>query len=273
MLKPAHLRKPAHLASLLFVAAGSLAAQWVNYPDKNAPRKPDGSVNFQAPAPKTVDGKPDLSGVWVPDPTSPCPRSGCEQPISKEFLNIGSVVEGGLPYQPWAAALFKKRMAENRVSEPSAHCRPLGITRLETDPWLRKIVQNPGLTLILSERDVTFRQIFTDGRPLPVDPQPSWHGFSTGHWEGDTLVVETNGFHDDTWLDANGNPLTEAGKITERFHRVNYGRLEIQITVNDPKAYTRPWTVTVVHLLVPDTDLLEYFCTENEKDSAHFVIP
>jgi hypothetical protein len=132
-------------------------------------------------------------------------------------------------------------------------------------------VQTRGLVLILNEREAMYRQIFTDGRPLPVDPQPSWTGYSTGKWEGDTLVVESSGFRDGLWLDANGSPLTESGKITERIRRVNFGMLEIEITVNDLKAYTSPWTVKLTQLLAPDTELLDYFCSENEKDGPHLV--
>jgi hypothetical protein len=140
-----------------------------------------------------------------------------------------------------------------------------------TTPLFRKIVQTPGLLIILNERNAAYRQIFTDGRPLPADPQPSWNGYSSGKWDGDILVVQSIGFRDGLWLDAGGSPLTEAGKITERFHRVNFGKLEIEITVDDPKAYTKPWTVKLTQLLAPDTDLLDYYCSENEKDVPHLV--
>jgi hypothetical protein len=140
-----------------------------------------------------------------------------------------------------------------------------------THPLFRKIIQTPGLTVILNEREVTYRQIFTDGRPLPVDPQPSWVGYSTGKWEGDTLVVHTEGFRDGLWLDASGSPLTDSGEITERIQRVNFGKLEIEVTVDDPKAYTKPWTVKLTQLLKADTDLLDYYCVENEKDGPHLV--
>jgi hypothetical protein len=142
---------------------------------------------------------------------------------------------------------------------------------LLTYPPYRKIVQMPGLMVIMSERDVTFRQIFTDGRPLPKDPQPSFTGYSSGHWEGDTLVVQTIGFRDGMWLDRSGSPMTDAAKLTERFRRVNYGNLEIEITLDDPKAYTAPWTVRLNQFIVLNTELLEYFCQENEKDLPHLV--
>ena len=138
-------------------------------------------------------------------------------------------------------------------------------------PYPRKILQFPGLMVILYERDTVYRQIFTDGRPLPVDPQPSFYGYSTGTWDGDTLVVQTNGFRDGLWLDISGTPLTDAAKLTERYHRPSFGKLEIEITVDDPKAYTKPWTIRVKQTLAVDTDLLEFFCMDNEKDARHLV--
>jgi hypothetical protein len=248
-----------------------LLCQWIHYPTASVPRTPDGTPNLVAPAPKTADGKPDLSGIWQTE-NSPCPPEGCpDMPSSPEFLNIGARLPGGLPYQPWAAELVKKRMADYGKDDPVSHCRPAGALRLLTYPPYRKIVQTPGLMLILSERDVTYRQIFTDGRPLPEDPDPSFTGYSTGHWEGDSLVVHTNGFRDGMWLDRSGSPLTDAAKMTERFRRVNYGSLEIEITVDDPKAYTAPWTVKLKQRIVLDSELLEYFCQDNEKDSPHLV--
>ncbi len=162
-------------------------------------------------------------------------------------------------------------MADNGKDDPVSHCQPAGALRLLTYPPYRKIVQVPGLMVILSERDVTFRQIFTDGRALPKDPNPSFTGYSSGHWEGDTLVVQTTGFRDGMWLDRSGSPMTDAATMTERFRRVNYGNLEIAITMDDPKAYTAPWTVKLNQFLVLNTELLEYFCQENEKDQAHLV--
>ncbi len=162
-------------------------------------------------------------------------------------------------------------MAANGKEDPASRCQPLSALRLFTFPQYRKILQRPGLVVILSERDVTFRQIFTDGRPLPKDPQPSFRGYSSGHWEGDTLVVQTSGFRDGMWLDRSGSPMTDAAQLTERFHRVNYGNLEIEVTLDDPKAYTAPWTVTLHQFIVLNTELLEYFCQENEKDQTHLV--
>jgi hypothetical protein len=186
-------------------------------------------------------------------------------------LDFGARLRGGLPYQPWAAALVNERRARFAADDPIALCKPAGALRLLTLPPPRKVLQLPGLVVILSERDVTFRQIFTDGRPLPLDPEPSFNGYSTGRWVKGALVVETNGLREGMWLDRRGSPLSEGAKVTETFRRVNYGRLEIEVTVDDPKTYTAPWTVTLVQKIMLDTDLLEYHCNDNEKDRAHIV--
>jgi hypothetical protein len=165
----------------------------------------------------------------------------------------------------------KERSEHFGKDDHQTHCRPSGVVKMHTDPLLRKIVQVPGLVLIIYERDTAYRQIFTDARPLPVDPQPTWKGYSSAKWEGDTLVVETSGFRDGLWLDRNGSPLTDAGKITERFRRLDYGKLEIELTVDDPKAYKAPWTVKLNQTLMPDTELLDYVCIENEKDIPNLV--
>jgi hypothetical protein len=261
----------ARWTAALALSAVTLQAQWVHYPTSGVPRLADGKPNLSAPAPRAKDGKPDLSGVWEVEHNRPCPANGCDDMwIPQEFLNIGWGLKDGVPYQPWAAEAVK-RTTLDRSKDPNSQCLPTGIVRMYTTPLFRKMVQTPGLLIILTEREVTYRQIFTDGRPLPVDPQPSWNGYSSGKWEGDTLVVETSGFRDGLWLDASGSPLTEDAKITERIRRVNFGKLEIEITVNDPKAYTRPWTVKLTQLLAPDTDLLDYYCIENEKDRPHLV--
>jgi hypothetical protein len=258
---------------LLFAAiATPLAAQWLHYPTPGIPRTPGGAPDLKAATPRTRDGKPGLSGIWVPEKNRPCPPEGCDDmEIPWEFLNIGHSLKSGLPYQPWAAALVKERQAAAGRGDPTSHCLPGSPIRLHTFPLLRKIVQTPGLLLILNERDGSYRQIFTDGRGLPTDPQPSFNGFSTAKWEGDTLVVQSNGFRDGIWLDRMGSPLTSAAKMTERFHRVNYGRLEIELTVDDSTAYTAPWTVKIIHVLAPDTELIDYICQENEKDAPHIA--
>jgi hypothetical protein len=190
-------------------------------------------------------------------------------PGLNQFFDIGSTLPNGLPFQPWAADLRKRRAADNNKDNPDAHCLPLGLMQLHTHPEPRKIIQAPGVIVILYEANGGIRQIFTDGRPLPRNPQPWWYGYSTAKWDGDTLVVQTNGFRDDVWLDVEGSPLTEAAMMTERFRRPNFGNVQIEITVDDPKAYTKPWTVTVNHRLMPDTELIEFVCNENERDVPH----
>jgi hypothetical protein len=257
-----------------------LSAQWLNYPTPGIPRLPDGKPNLTAPAPRTADGKPDLSGIWglfcpianaingtiIGKPNVYC---ATEVSVPPEFANIGQSIKDGLPYQPWAAELVKKTRAANRPNDPMSRCFPPGLVRLEVFPLFRKMIQIPGLLVILNEQNASYRQIFTDERPLPVDPNPSWNGYSSGKWEGDTLVVQTAGFRDGLWLDTGGSPLTDAAKITEKFRRVNYGTLEIDLTIDDSKAYTKPWTIKVKQIIAPDTDLLDYICLENEKDVQH----
>jgi len=261
------------LAFGLFLS--SLSAQWLDYPTPGVPRTPDGKPNLNAACPRTADGKPDLSGLWEPlynRPGSPPPPfNGCTA-VSREFLNIGSSLKEGLPYQPWAAELVKKRRPEERLNDPISHCLPNGMIRLHTYPLLKKVIQTPGLLVILNEVDASYRQIFTDGRPLPADPNPSWNGYSSGKWEGDTLVVQSSGFRDGMWIDASGSPMTDAAKITERFRRVDFGHLEIELTVDDPKAYTKPWTIKLDQTIKLDTDMLDAVCHEDEKDMQHLVV-
>jgi hypothetical protein len=261
------MSRVAAVSIIVFVPA---QAQWLNYPTPGAPRLPNGKPNLSAAAPR-LGSKPDLSGVWHLESPA-CGQDGCgDYPGALEFLDIGAKLEGGLPYQPWAAELVKKRAADLGRDDPVAFCRPAGAIRLLTYPPPRKIIQTPQVVLILSERDVTFRQIFTDGRPLPKDPEPSFNGYSTGRWEGDALVVRTIGFRDGIWLDRKGSPITDAATMTERFRRVNYGRLEIELTITDMKAYTKPWTIKLNQLIVPDTELLDYYCQDNEKDVKHLA--
>ncbi len=257
-------------AIILFSA--SLPGQWLNYPTPGVPKNPDGTPNLNAPAPRTPDGKADLSGIWEAEKNRPCDPDGCSdlQP-GEQFFNLGWHVEGGIPYQPWAEELVKARRAENAKDDPDTKCLPQGILKMHTAPLMRKIIQLPGLLVILNERNATYRQIFTDGRPLEQDPQPSWRGYSAGRWDKDTLVVESNGFRDGLWLDRAGSPMTDAAKVIERLNRVNFGHLVIEVTVDDPKAYTKPWTVKLDQYLKPNTELLDFFCQENEKDTPHMV--
>ncbi len=276
--------------ALVAALSVSVSAQWPRRPQAGVLRTADGKVNLTAPAPKAPDGNPDLSGVWE-NPgwregaagggsvsgTGGAPGSRSAEasrppvPSIAMFFDIGTGVPGGLPFQPWARELKNKRTAENAKDNPDAHCLPLGNMQLHLHPEPRKIIQAPRQIVILYEGNGGVRQIFTDGRPLPAnDPQPWWFGYSTGKWVGDSLVVETSGFRDGGWLDVNGSPLTDAAKMTERFRRVNYGTLEMELTVDDAKAYMRPWTVKVIQRLMPDDELIEFVCQENELSSAHF---
>ena len=245
------------------------SGQWLKYPTAGVPRTADGAANLSAPTPRAADGKPDLSGLWINETKRAANANfpGCDA-VSDEFVNIAARLSGGLPYQPWARDLVKTRQTEQRVNDPMSRCIPIGPVRLHTWNGPRKLVQTPGLLIVMNEPDSSFRQIFTDGRSLPQDPNPSWNGYSSGRWEGDALVIQTIGLRDRTWLDATGNPLTDAARITERFRRPDFGHLEIEITVDDPKAYTRPFTVRLNQIIGLDTDLLDYVCRDNEKDAG-----
>jgi len=255
-------------AALMIAAPAALFAQWPDYPTSGVPRNPDGKPNLTAPAPRTGDGKPDFSGMWGWETRANCGAKCDDTQVSREFINIASTLKNPLPYQPWVAELVKKRGVEQGL-DPNVHCMPRGAPRIWTDDYYKRIFQVPGRVIILTERNMQYRQIFTDGRPLPPDPNPTWNGYSIGHWEGDTLVVETTGYRDDLWLDASGKPLTERGKTIERIRRPNYGNLEVEITIDDPKAYTAPWTVKINQPLVLDSELIDYYCLENERDAVH----
>jgi len=268
----------AALAACAVACSPPLFAQWPSYPTPRIPKTPDGKANLSAPAPRTADGKPDLSGLWEntwiiefrrQKPTV-SPTTGGPPPAT--FANVGAGFPEGLPLRPWAAELLKQRKEENSKVNPDAHCLPMGLMQFHLHPQPRKIVQTPALIVILYEGNAGIRQIFMDGRPLPTnDPQPWWYGYSIGKWEGDTLVVETTGFRDGGWLDIWGSPLTDAGKVTERFNRVNYGILEIDVTIDDPKAYTKPFTVRVNQRVMLDNEMIEFICAENERSVQHMV--
>ena len=248
----------------IFVCVVALPAhaQWVNYPAAGIPRTPDGKPNLSAAVPKTADGKPDFSGVWIPDD-------------QKYFTNLAAGLKSeDVPLQPWARALQQQRVDRQHIDDPLARCLPHGVPRINTNGLFPfKIIQTPGLVMILYEQLYLFRQVFMDGRKKAQDAPPAWLGYSTGTWEGDTLVVETSGFNDKTWLDTTqSHPATEALHVTERFRRTDFGHLELQATIDDAKAYTKPWTTTTqrMHLLF-GTDILEFICNENEKDAPHMV--
>ena len=256
---------------LVFAAANPVLAQWPLQPDPTIPRTADGRPDFDAPAPRTADGRPDLTGVWLNEwfyggQVRRPPASPPGEPPASTFADIGAGFPDGLPFQPWARELMSKRKEQNSKDNPDAHCLPMGIMQFHEHPQPRKILQTPGLVLILYEGNAGIRQIFTDGRSHPAgDPQPWWFGYSVGRWEGDTLVVQTKGLRDGGWLDIYGSPLTDAATITERFRRLNYGVMKIDVTIEDPKAYTRPFTVRVNQRIMPEGELIEFVCNENNK--------
>ena len=244
-------------AIVVCLICAPLSAQWLNYPTPGIPRLPDGKPNLAAPAPKPSDGKPDLSGTWLT-------RGGYTVNITK------GLKPGEVSFQPWADALYKHRLATNGKEDPQGRCVLSGVPREDVVPYPFKILNTNGPIVILYEALHSYRQIFMDGRALPKDPNPSWMGYSIGHWDGDTLVVESAGFEENTWLDNSGHPGTEAMHLTERFRRRDFGHIELQLTIDDPKAYTKPWSVNL-QLIVTDTELIEYVCDENEKDYEHLV--
>ena len=238
------------IAGIVFsLIASSSAAQWLELPTPGIPRTPEGKPNLTARAPRTRDGKPDLSGVW-------------EREGDRYYNNAGRDLKPA-DVKPWAQALYQGRLADFSKDSMESQCLPLGPAALTTsDPV--KFIQTPSLIVILFE-DLTYRQIHMDGRKLPKNPNPSWMGYSVGRWDGDTLVVETSGFTERAWLDYDGHPHTEALRMTEHYRRRDFGHLEVEVTFDDPGAYTKPWTVSVPMELFPDTELLEYVCRENEK--------
>jgi len=250
---------------LASAAMGVLSAQWINHPNPATPRTPDGKPNLTAPAPRK-DGKPDLAGIWrIARPRTIPPTEGSYASL-QYWMAKGETIS----MQPWAETLFKQRLASFGAGRPSERCLPHAIP----DAMIVgnfKIVQDPGLFLILYEEFARFRQIFTDARGFPREMSPAWFGYSIGRWDGDVLVVDSRGFNDLSWLDDAGHPHTEAMHTVERFRRRDFGHMEIELTVDDPKAYTKPWTLTMQFQIMPDTELIEDVC-ENEKDAQHVVL-
>jgi len=248
------------LAAVILAAAvipGPAPAQWLKLPTPGIPRTADGKPDLSAPAPRKADGTPSLGGIWRVN--------------GKYLTNVAADLKPGeVPFQPWAEALFKQRQDGSRAKDdPAARCLP-GMPKLNALPYPFKVIETPGVVVMLFEGFTTFRQIFTDGRALPKDPQPSWMGYSVGRWEGDTLVAETIGINETTWMDNSGHPHSDALHLTERFKRRDFGRMDIQMTIDDPKAYTKPWTITEEARVVADSELLEFVC-ENEQDYRHLA--
>jgi hypothetical protein len=243
------------------VALGApLGAQWLKQPTPGIPRTPDGKPNLTAPAPRAPDGKPDLSGLW--------------NKISPKYSRNAAADLKPEDIQPWAQALVEQRTEDLGRDYMNVHCVPLGpgyaISADSTGAEMMKIVQTPGLILILNP-DLTYRQIFLDGRALESAPNPTWMGYSVGHWEGDTLVVESFGFNDRTWLDHDGHPHTEGLRVIERYRRRNFGNLDVEVTFSDPAAYARAWTVAVRAELAADTEMIEWVCTESDQHVDRWV--
>jgi hypothetical protein len=260
------------VVSAVLGASTTMLAQWLKYPSSGVPRTANGKPNLTAPAPRTPDGKPDFSGLWLTD--APCNRAkdpeaalvcGPELPMGAQGINMGLGLPGGLPYQPWLAALVKERTANNAKDDPHVACLPDTFLRAYSLPHFLKFVQTRDLLVMLNEMNAGYRQLFLDGRPLPDDPTPSWQGYSSAKWDGDTLVVNSAGFRDDLWIDWNGSMLTTAAKVQERIRRPDYGHLEIVVTVDDPKAYTKPWSATLRQRIALNTELVDEICLENEK--------
>jgi len=242
----------------MLMTSVTVSAQWLKYPTPGAPRTADGKVDLAAPVPKTADGKPDLSGLWLI-------QGGYIGDITRDLKG------GEVSFQPWAAELYAKRRETLSKDDPTGRCMVGGVPRSIAVPYPFKILNTSGMVVILFEAVHSYRQIFTDGRSLPKDPNPQWLGYSVGHWQDDTFVVESAGFNDNVWLDNNGHPATENLRVTERFRRKDFGHMTVEITVDDPKTYTKPWTVNLPLLFQADSDLLEYMCNENNKDIEHLV--
>jgi hypothetical protein len=288
------------VATLVCVCSISLSAQWAKFQDPSVPRDAKGAVRMDAPSPRTADGKPELSGNWLRADREPLPselaglftnrnrEAGAdvvtEPPVAAfpvdpksppvaAFWDISTNVSGGLPMTPWAADVKKKRMASDMKDNPDANCMPMGITQFHMQPQPRKIVQTPKLIVILYEANYGQRLIYMDGRPLPKqgEPQPFWYGYSVGRWDGDTLVVETNNLRGaeegpyDGWLDVRGTPYSGQATFTERFRRPTFGKLEIDVTVEDAKAFTKPFTVRINQRVMVDEEPIEFVCNENQQ--------
>jgi hypothetical protein len=271
------------LAIVVAGGSGTSDAQWFKYPSPRAPRSANGDVDLSAAVPRLANGKPDLSGVWMTaepacvirgtlpvsellkliPPGRKCPPRTAS--FSRQSINIGIDMPGGLPYQPWLSTLVDERTANQAIDDPHIRCLPDLFLRAYGLPHYLKFVQTQDLLLMLNEYNGVYRQVFTDGRPLPEAPNPSWQGYSTATWSGDTLVINTIGFRDDLWIDWDGSMITESAKVQERIRRTDFGHLDIEVTVDDPKAYTKPWTVTLRQQFAPDTELIDEICAEGER--------
>ena len=258
------------IACSFFLVCAFAGAQWINQPIAGAPRNADGTVNLKGPLPPPLYGKPDLSGVWQAKGT-PRAANGLfglgESENSKYFRDVLSdFPPNERPLTPEAVERARRNQQADLGGNPSVNCLPDGTPHGDFLPEPFKVIQTPSEIVLLYEVETTFRQIFTDGRKQLVDPSPSWNGYSVGHWEGDTLVVDSIGFNDRSFLDARGTPHSSDMRVEERFRRIDYGHLEVTVTITDPKTFTKPIKFTEVLEMLPDTDLFEHYCLENEKD-------
>jgi hypothetical protein len=264
--------------TILCMTCGVLCGQWIKLTTEGVPRDKNGRPRLDAPTPRGADGKPDLSGMWMIAEALPCPKmltddtGECleKNPIAQPTADLNKIVPGGIPFQPWALEEMKRRQASGM--DPHVKCLPSNFPRIYTLPHITKFVQTKKLLLLINEFNASYRQIFLDGRALPVDPQPSWNGYSTAKWEGDVLVVRSNGFRDDLWMDMAGTPLTNTATVVERLRRPSFGTLEIEATVTDSKAYTRPWSFKLVDKIIIDTELIDEVCLEGENSSRHMGV-
>jgi hypothetical protein len=247
------MRHAIPVAVAVLLLSSWLQAQWLRIPTEGMPRTADGKPNLSAPAPRTPDGRVIISGLW--------------RPTSRVIGDITVGMKRGdtVPFTPWAEALFNERLANNAKDDPTSNCIVGGVPRSDFVPYPFKILETPGVVAILYEAIHSYRQIFTDGRSLPRDPNPAWFGYSVGRWERDAFVVESAGFNDNVWLDNAGRPATEQLKVTERFVRRDFGHMDIDVTIDDSKAYTRPWTVTQALEFQADNEIIEYICDENNR--------
>ena len=275
-------RNGSRFVSLSAIVVGTLllatpsTAQWIGYPTANVPRRADGSVDMTAPAPRMPDGRPDLSGIWISDNTpegEESPSDGFNLGSSRFMADMGADMPDGLPYQEWQLPIVAERTANMAIEDPHIRCLPDNFVRAYGLPHMLKFVHTPELLVVLNEMNAGYRQVFVDGRELPDEPTPSWQGFSSAQWSGDTLVIDTVGIRDDTWIDWNGSVVTEAARVREEISRPDFGHLDIRITVDDPRAYTEPWSVTLRQRIVIDAELIDEICLENEQFVERMKLP
>ena len=264
------LRTAIATVSCFLLLAVAADGQWATYPSPAIPRLPDGRPNLSAPAPRTADGKPDLSGIWAVE-CGIYGRDGCF--IRSLFFDLAKDLKAeDVQMTPWAAAIQKQRESRNHVDDPYGYCLPPGVPRINFAGGPFKILHSAGVTAFLYETLVgmIFRQVFTDGRSLPAASDPTWLGYSVGRWDGDAFVVETTGLKDGGWLDTlKGRPHSDALHVIERFRRKDFGHLDLTVTIDDPKAFLKPWTVTAPLTLLPETELFEAFCDGHDKTMEH----